>query len=119
MLHDRTFGQGSVRERKLEVATATSPSALARAFHQKHGEVRGARLGGKLPHHVRDLASMVGGMVRQMLHEVRKTDLRRADRKHPSQGFVRYLTHKFKLFSLDFRPLQLHRGRVRKCRRTK
>jgi hypothetical protein len=31
-------------------------------------EVRGRRLGVKLPHHQCDLTSMVSGMVRQMLH---------------------------------------------------
>src|SRR5271156_980265 len=31
---------------------------------------------------------MVSGMVRQMLHQVRQTDLCRTHRKHPSQGFV-------------------------------
>jgi len=46
---------------------------------------------------------MVSGMVRQMLHEVRQTDLFCVDRKHPSQGFVRYAIHKLDLFSLDFR----------------
>src|SRR5208283_5710571 len=35
---------------------------------------------------------MVSGMVRQMLHEVRQTDLCCANRKHPSQGFVCYIT---------------------------
>src|ERR1700757_1700301 len=62
--------------------------SFAAAFHQKQGEVRGERLGGKLPHHQRDLTPVVSGMVRQMLHEVRQTDLCCAKRKHPSQGFV-------------------------------
>jgi hypothetical protein len=55
----------------------------AAALHQKHGEVRGERFGGNLPHHERDLTPMVGGMVRQMLHEVRQADLCRANGKHP------------------------------------
>jgi hypothetical protein len=37
-------------------------------------EVRGQRLGVKLPRHHRDLTSMVSGMVRQMLHEVYQCD---------------------------------------------
>ena len=41
------------------------------AFHQKHMEIRGQRLNVELPHHQCDLTSMVGGMVRQMLHQVR------------------------------------------------
>jgi hypothetical protein len=52
------------------------------AFHQKHMEVRGQRLGVKLSHHQCDLTSMVSGMVRQMLHEVRQSDLCRAKGKH-------------------------------------
>src|SRR6266568_2360829 len=46
-----------------------SPS-LAPAFHQKHMEVRGERSGVKLPHHQRDLTSMISGMVRQMVHHL-------------------------------------------------
>ncbi len=38
-------------------------------------EIRGQRLSVELPHHQRDLTSMVGGMVRQMLHQVRQSDL--------------------------------------------
>jgi len=78
--------------------------ASAAALHQKHGEVRGERLSGKLPHHQRHLPPMVSGMVRQMLHEVRQTDLCFANRKHPSQGFVCDAVHKLDLFALDFRP---------------
>ena len=39
---------------------------LAAAFRQKHMEVRGQRLGVKLPHHQCDLTSMVSGMVGKM-----------------------------------------------------
>jgi hypothetical protein len=53
-----------------------SSRSLAAAFHQKDMEVRGQRLGAKLPHHQRDLTSMVSGMVRQMLHQVHQSDLR-------------------------------------------
>jgi hypothetical protein len=48
---------------------------------------------------------MVSGMVRQMLQEVHQTDLCFANRKHPSQGFVRYAIHKLDLFSLVTREL--------------
>ena len=75
------------------------------AFHQKHMEVRGQRLSVKLPHHRCDLTSMVSGMVRQMLHEVRQSDLCCAKREHFFQGFVRHAIHEFDLFFLDFRPL--------------
>src|ERR1700722_11389752 len=48
-------------------------NCLAAAFHQKHVKVRGQRVGVKLPHHGCDLTSMVSGMVRHMLHEVRQS----------------------------------------------
>src|SRR5258707_339629 len=48
--------------------------SLAAAFHQKHMEVRGQRLGSKLPHHQCDLTPVVSGMVCQMLHQVRQAD---------------------------------------------
>jgi len=38
------------------------------AVYKEHMEVRGQRLGVKLPHHQRDLTSMVSGVVRHMLH---------------------------------------------------
>jgi len=75
-------------------------------------EVRGQSLGPKLPHHQRDLTPVVSGMVRQMLHQVRQTDLRRANRKHSFQGFVRHALHELGLFFFDFRPLSLHRSEV-------
>ena len=58
--------------------------SLPAAFHQKHMEIRGQRLSVELPHHQCDLTSMVGGMVRQMLHQVRETDLRGANGKRPA-----------------------------------
>jgi len=48
----------------------------------------GERLGIKLAHHEGDLTSMVNGMVRQMLHQVRQAELRGAKRKHSFQGFA-------------------------------
>jgi hypothetical protein len=53
----------------LQRAAVTTP-----VCPQKHMEVRGQRLGVKLPHHHRDLTSMVSGMVRQMLREVYQCD---------------------------------------------
>ncbi len=67
-------------------------------------EVRGQRLGIKLSHHQCDLTPMVSGMVRQMLHQVRQTDLCRAKRKHFFQGFVCQAIHELGLFFFDFRP---------------
>ena len=75
------------------------------AFHQKHMEVRGHGLGVKLPHHQCDLTSMVSGMVCQMLHQVRQSDMRSAKREHFFQGFVCHAIHELDLFFLDFRPL--------------
>jgi hypothetical protein len=89
--------------------------SLARAFYQKHMEVRGRGLGVKLPHHYCYLTSMVGGMVRQMLHQMRQLDLRSAKRKHFLQGLVCHTIHELGLFFLDLRPLYLHRSEARKC----
>jgi hypothetical protein len=75
------------------------------AFHQKHMEIRGQRLNVELPHHQCDLTSMVGGMVRQMLHQVRQSDLCFAKRQHCFQGFGCYTIHELDLYFLDFRPL--------------
>jgi hypothetical protein len=79
--------------------------SLAAAFNQKHMEVRGQRLGVKLPHHHCDLTSMVSGMIRQMLHEGCQSDLCRAKRKHCFQGFTCHPIHELGLFFLDFQPL--------------
>jgi hypothetical protein len=87
----------------------------ATAFHQKHMEVGGHRFGVKLPHHQCDLTPMVSGMVRQMLHQVRQTDVRRAKRNQFLQGFNCQTTHELCLFFLNFRPLQLHRSNVGEC----
>lgn len=82
-------------------------------FREKHVKVSGWRLGAKLPHHQRDLAAMVSGMVRQMLHQVRQSKLCRAKGKHPFQRFACHVTHELNLLFLDFRPLCLNRGDVR------
>ena len=79
-------------------------NCLAAAFHQKHVEVRGQRLGVKLPHHGCDLTSMVSGMVRHMLHEVRQPDLCGAKGEHSSQGFVRQPIHELDLLLSRFPP---------------
>jgi len=71
----------AVNERYRDVLTATLGLGLAVAFYQKHMEVRSHRLGVKLPHHQGDLTSMVSGVVRYMLHEVRQSHLRRAKGK--------------------------------------
>jgi hypothetical protein len=96
---DRFFG--SLESSLNRLLCIGSPAA---GLHQKHGEVRGERLSAKLPHHECDLTPMVSGMIRQMLHEVRQTDLCFANRKHGSQGFVCYAIHKLDLFFLDFCP---------------
>jgi hypothetical protein len=78
---------------------------IARTFHQEHMEVRGHRLGTKLPHHQSDLASVVRGMVRHMLHQVRQSDLRGAKWEHSFQQFICQAVHELGLFFLDFGPL--------------
>jgi len=80
-------------------------SGFARTFHQKHMEIRGHRLGTKLPHHQSDLASMVGGMVRHMLHQVRQADVCGAKWEHSFQEFICQAVHELVLFVLDLSPL--------------
>ncbi len=71
-----------------------SSRSLTAAFHQKHMEIRGRRLGAKLPHHQGDLTPVVSGMVRHMLHQVRQTGLccpkrrRRCHDAAPSSGLT-------------------------------
>ncbi len=89
--------------------------SLTAAFRQKHMEVRGQRLGAKLPHHQCDLPPMVSGVVRHMLHQVRQAGLCCAKRKHLSQGFIRHAIHELGLFFFNFRPLSPHRSNVGKC----
>ena len=78
---------------------------LAGRIRQKHMEVRGQWLGIKLPQHQRDLTSMVGGMVYQVLHQERQTDLCGPKRKYLFQGFVCHATYELSLFLLHIRPL--------------
>ena len=77
-------------------------------------EVRGQRSGVKLPHHQRDLTSMISGMVRQMLHHF---DLCCAKRKHCFPGFVCHPIHELDLFFLNFLPPYLQRSNVGECMR--
>ena len=78
--------------------------SLTAAFHQKYMEVRGQRLGAKLANHQCDLTSMVSGMVRQMLHQMRQSNLCCAKRKQFFQGFVGHAVHELGLLFLDFLP---------------
>ena len=68
-------------------------------------EVRGQRLGVKLPHHQCNLTSMVSGMVCQMLHQVRQAELYSAKRQYGLQGLACYAADELSLFFLDFCPL--------------
>jgi len=58
---------------------------------------------------------MISGMVRHVLHQVRQTEVCRANRKHRSQRFVCDAIRKLDLFSLNLRPFQLHCGGVTIC----
>jgi len=68
----------------------------------------------ELAHHQRDLAAMIRGVVRQMLHQLRQTELCPANRKHSPQGFLCHGINEFRLFFLDFHPLLVHRRKVGK-----
>jgi hypothetical protein len=49
----------------------TGVCGLGGAFQQKEGEIGGQGLGTQPPNHRSDLATMIRGVVGQMLHEVR------------------------------------------------
>ena len=68
----------------------------------------------ELAHHQGDLATMIRGVVRQMLHQVRQTELCRANGKHSPQSFLGQRMNEFRLFLLDFHPLLVHRRKVGK-----
>jgi len=85
---------------------------LVTPFHQKYVEVSGYWLSAKLPHHQCDLTTMVGGVIRQMLHELRQSDLSRAKWKELLKFFVCQPIQKLDLLFLDLRPLQLHRSDI-------
>ena len=44
--------------------------SIAEMFQQKYVEIRCQRLSAKLPHRQRDLTSMIGGVVDDVLHQV-------------------------------------------------
>ena len=94
----------------LEVALPCG-RCCARAFQQKYVEIGGQRFGIELPHHHGDLTAMIRGVVDQMLHQVRQTELCCAKREHFSQRFLCHGTYELRLLSLDFRPLQPYRLR--------
>jgi hypothetical protein len=74
-------------------------------LRQKHVKVRRRWLGIKLPQHQRDLTSMVGGMVHEVLHQARQTDLCRTKRKHLFQRFICHAICELGLLPLNPRPL--------------
>src|SRR6516225_3397232 len=65
----------------LEVALPCG-RCCARAFQQKYVEIGGQKFGIELPHHHGDLTAMIRGVVDQMLHQVRQTELCCAKREH-------------------------------------
>ena len=101
----------------LEVALPCG-RCCARAFQQKYVEIGGQRFGVELPHHHGDLTAMIRGVVDQMLHQVRQTELCCAKREHFFQRFLCHGIYELRLLFLDFRPLQPYRCEVRKCVRT-
>jgi hypothetical protein len=68
-------------------------------------EVRGHGLGTKLPHHQSDLASVVSGVVRQMLHQVHQSNLCCAKWEHSFQEFICQAVHELGLLVLNLGPL--------------
>lgn len=81
---------------------------FASAFREEHTKVRGHWFAAKVPPQQCALTSMVGGIVRHILHQVHQANLRRASRKHFAQGFVGHSIHELGLFFLDFCTLFLY-----------
>jgi hypothetical protein len=78
---------------------------LIGTLRQKYMKVRGGRLRAQLPDHQCDLTSMISGMVRQMLHQVRQSNLGCPKRKYLFQDFICNVIHELNLLLFDFRPL--------------
>ena len=76
-------------------------------FHQKYVEIRCQRLGTKLPHRQRDLTSMIGGVVDDVLHEVHQGEPRSTKGEHFCQAFIGHPIYESGLLQLDFYPLRL------------
>ena len=89
--------------------------SLAGILHQKDVEVRRPRLGPELPHCQRELTSMVGGVIREVLHQVHQFDLCSSKWKPFLQVVVGHAIYKLDLFSLDLYPLRLHAVGVGEC----
>ena len=71
--------------------------SIAEMFHQKYVEIRCQRLSTKLPHRQRDLTSMIGGVVDDVLHQVHQGEPRtRARSDSPSLP----ISHKVMTMSL-------------------
>lgn len=61
----------SRRAASIQRCNLTGVCGLGGAFQQKEGEIGGQGLGTQPPNHRSDLATMIRGVVGQMLHEVR------------------------------------------------
>ena len=88
-------------------------------LYQKDVEIRRQRLGPELPHCQRQLTSMIGGMIRKVLHEMGQLDACSSKRKHFRQVFVGHALNELGLLHLDFHPFRSHCVEVRKCLGTK
>jgi hypothetical protein len=57
-------------------------------FHQKYVEIRCRRLSTKLTHRQRDLTSMIGGVVDDVLHQVHQGEPRSTKGEHFRQALI-------------------------------
>jgi len=63
-------GKQGWRELGFQLRRLPEGKSIANMFHQKYVEIRCHRLTTKLPHRQRDLTSMIGGVVDDVLHKV-------------------------------------------------
>jgi hypothetical protein len=87
-------------------------------LQKKNVEIRCQRLSTKLPHRQRELTSMIGGVVDDVLHQVHQGEPRSTKGEHFRQALIGHPIYEFGLLQLDFYPLRLESINVRKCLRT-
>jgi hypothetical protein len=73
---------------------------VAEIFYQKYMEICSQRLSTNLPHYHRELTSMVGGVVDDVLHQVHQFDPRSAKGKQFRQVFAGHAIYKLRLLPL-------------------
>lgn len=82
-------------------------------FHHKNVKVRGLRYCAQLPHHQRDLPTVISRVIRDMLHQIDQLHLCSPNRNQLLQAFIGDQLDKLKLFSLNLDPLLPNSRQIR------